>query len=404
MGVNSFKDIQKLNYSGEKDIKRGDIFYIMDTGYTTGSEQRAGRPAVVVSSDKGVKSSPNVSIVYLTTEPKPSMLVHADINSARKPSVALCEQVFTVSKNRIGDYEGAVTPGEMLDIERGIAEALGIRAGIEQEPGASMLETYENERLLKANEHIREVLKVGDQIGTLIAVINDIEKSDVRIGNMNIDKFITPGIKAEMKQRALEAIFATKDEFEQELDALISKAQPVQAVIPEIDIECIPPVEKPPRYVAKQEPVVERKTPSKSKLDIDTVRAMIDAGKTTKEIASEAGVTYNTAYVFIKNHGLNANRSYGKLSMDGEKKEEPKVEPSKRVLTEADIPTIKALYTNGPFNMHQLADEFRADVKEMHAFVKQHRLDKPVKNDMFRDANKMKKDEFRERMLADRVK
>lgn len=403
MSVNSFRDISKLNYSGEKDIKRGDIYYIMDTGYTTGSEQRAGRPAVVVSSDKGVKSSPNVSIVYLTTEPKPSMLVHADINSARKPSVALCEQVFTVSKSRIGDYEGAVTPGEMLDIEKGIAEALGIRAGIEQEPGASMLETYENERLLKANEHIREVLKVGDQIGTLIAVINDIEKSDVRIGNMNIDKFITPGIKAEMKQRALEAIFATKDGFEQELDTLISKAQPVQAVIPEIDIDSIP-VDKPPRYVAKQkEPAVEKKLPSKNKLDIYTVKSLLDTGMTTKEIASKTGSTYNAVYVFIKNHGLSANRSYGKLSMD-EKKESPKVDTSKRVLTEADIPTIKALYTNGPFNMHQLADEFRVDAKEMHAFVKLHRLDKPVKNDMFRESNKMKKDEFRERMMADRVK
>lgn len=402
MGVNSFKDIQKLNYSGEKDIKRGDIYYIMDTGYTTGSEQRAGRPAVVVSSNKGVKSSPNVSIVYLTTEPKPNMLVHADINSARKPSVALCEQVFTVSKSRIGDYEGAVTPDEMLDIEKGIAEALGIRAGIEQEPGISMLETYENERLLKANEHIREVLKVGDQIGTLIAVINDIEKSDVRIGNMNIDKFITPGIKAEMKQRALEAIFASKEEFEKELDSLISKVQPFQEVNPEIKIESIP-VEKPPRYVAKQEPVVERKLPSKSKLDIDTIRALIDSGMTTKEIANKTGSTYNAVYVFIKNHGLSANRSYGKLSMD-EKKESPMVDTSKRALTEAYIPTIKALYTNGPFNMHQLADEFRVDAKEMHAFVKLHKLDKPVKNDMFRDSNKMRKDEFRERMLADRVK
>lgn len=402
MGVNSFKDISKLNYSGEKDIKRGDIYYIMDTGYTTGSEQRAGRPAVVVSSDKGVKSSPNVSIVYLTTEPKPSMLVHVDINSARKPSVALCEQVLTVSKNRLGDYEGSVTPSELEAIEKGIAEALGIRFGIQQDSGLRMLETYNDEQLEKANNHIKDILKVGDQIGTLTLIINDIEQAEVKIGNINIDSYITPGIKAEMKQKAIDAIAESKEQYATEMSRLLGETAPVVSIEPVINLEGISP-KKPPRYVAKQkEPAVEKKLPSKNRLDIGTVKSLLDAGMTTKEIASKTGSTYNAVYVFIKNHGLKANRSYGKLSLDGEKKEDSKAEPSKRVLTEADIPTIKALYTNGPFNMHQLADEFRVDAKEMHAFVKLHRLDKPVKNDMFRDSNKMKKDEFRERMLADR--
>ena len=34
-------------------IKRGEIYYIQSYGNECGSEQRAGRPAIIVSNDKG---------------------------------------------------------------------------------------------------------------------------------------------------------------------------------------------------------------------------------------------------------------------------------------------------------------------------------------------------------------
>ncbi|WP_312103883.1 hypothetical protein [Lachnoclostridium sp.] len=40
--------------------------------------------------------------------------------------------------------------------------------------------------------------------------------------------------------------------------------------------------------------------------------------------------------------------------------------------------------------------------KTMYAFVKKQRLDKPSKNDIFFDAGRMSRDEFRELMMADR--
>lgn len=38
-------------------IKRGEIYYIQSYGNECGSEQRAGRPAIIVSNDKGNQSS-----------------------------------------------------------------------------------------------------------------------------------------------------------------------------------------------------------------------------------------------------------------------------------------------------------------------------------------------------------
>ena len=52
------------------EIKRGDIWYI-ESGYiTVGSEQRPGRPAIVVSNDRNNEYSSTLEVVYLTTQPK----------------------------------------------------------------------------------------------------------------------------------------------------------------------------------------------------------------------------------------------------------------------------------------------------------------------------------------------
>ena len=53
----------------EIEIKRGDILYI-DKHPVVGSEQQAGRPAIIVSNEKNNRHSSTVEVVYLTTQPK----------------------------------------------------------------------------------------------------------------------------------------------------------------------------------------------------------------------------------------------------------------------------------------------------------------------------------------------
>lgn len=54
--------------------KRGEIFYIERAGDSYGSEQQAGRPAIVVSNDKNNEYSSTLEVVYLTTQPKTEQL------------------------------------------------------------------------------------------------------------------------------------------------------------------------------------------------------------------------------------------------------------------------------------------------------------------------------------------
>jgi len=90
-------------------FKRGEIYYIENSFATTGSEQRPGRPAVIVSNDNNNERSTTVEVVYLTTQPKTDLPTHVLIRSLSRESTAICEQITTVAMERIGTFKGRVT-------------------------------------------------------------------------------------------------------------------------------------------------------------------------------------------------------------------------------------------------------------------------------------------------------
>ena len=108
------------------EIKRGDIRYI-ESGYiTVGSEQRPGRPAIVVSNDRNNEYSSTLEVVYLTTQPKHDLPTHVTIRSTNRESIALCEQITSVAVERFGDYCGRVTEQEMSRIETAMQISLAL--------------------------------------------------------------------------------------------------------------------------------------------------------------------------------------------------------------------------------------------------------------------------------------
>ena len=118
------------NYSTDKkSIERGDIFYVESVYQNEGSEQRAGRPAIIVSNNKCNEASPVVEVVYLTTRDKNMLPTHVDIRSGTKPSTALCEQIDSVAKSRLGSFMATCTESEMMNIDIALATSLGLEFG-----------------------------------------------------------------------------------------------------------------------------------------------------------------------------------------------------------------------------------------------------------------------------------
>ena len=105
-------------------VYRGDIVYIKKFK-TYGSEQDSGRPAVVVSNDKNNQFSDAIEIVYLKSQEKKDLPTHCQV-LCKTPSTALCEQVTTVSIERVGDFIRTATAEEMKQIEKCMMISLGI--------------------------------------------------------------------------------------------------------------------------------------------------------------------------------------------------------------------------------------------------------------------------------------
>lgn len=134
-------------------MKRGEIYFIKSTYREEGSEQRADRPAVIVSNNANNESSEVVEIVYLTTRPKKDLPTHVFTRSALTPSTILCEQVHTVSKQRIGAMIGTLTEQELAAVDTALAISLGLdfkAAPVMREPTEEELEKLLHDKLAQS--------------------------------------------------------------------------------------------------------------------------------------------------------------------------------------------------------------------------------------------------------------
>ena len=114
------------NYIADKDIRRGEVYWC-EFSYGTGAEQMGKRPVVVVSNDKCNEFSHAITVVPITYSPnKKHLPTHAICRATGKTCVVLAEQIFTVDKDRIGDYINRCTDNEMEWIEKCVKIQVGV--------------------------------------------------------------------------------------------------------------------------------------------------------------------------------------------------------------------------------------------------------------------------------------
>lgn len=108
-------------------MRRGDIYYIKVPLDVMGSEQGGNRPGIVVSNDIGNRHASVVEVVYLTgVHKKKHLPTHVRIRSSPHSSTALCEQVYTVHKERLGRYMGHINHAEQTEIDWALHISLGL--------------------------------------------------------------------------------------------------------------------------------------------------------------------------------------------------------------------------------------------------------------------------------------
>lgn len=173
-------------------MKRGEIYYIERSSYgETGSEQRSGRPAIIVSNDKCNEYSDVLEVVFLTTQPKNDLPTHIDIRSSTKPSVALCEQINSIAIQRFGEYIGTCSDYEMMMVDAALAISLGLE--------------FEKKPEKKEEKKIEPKKVGGGPIGKPVVDNEQIKKKDEEIVRLTAERDTFKALYDKLFERMLSA-------------------------------------------------------------------------------------------------------------------------------------------------------------------------------------------------------
>lgn len=108
------------------EYQRGQI-YRVNLEPTVGSEQQGNaRPCVIISINPFNKKLRTVGIVPLSSSARAMPPIAVPVPSAGENSIALCHQLLTADKSRIGKYMGDVSIADMAAIEYGVRQLYGL--------------------------------------------------------------------------------------------------------------------------------------------------------------------------------------------------------------------------------------------------------------------------------------
>ena len=105
-------------------IECGEVYHVKGPKITTGHEIWPNRPAIIISSRESIMTQGTVNVIYLTSsenekEYAVSIGEHAFENRKKEYNnhIALCAQVHSVDKSRLGSYYGKISEQELSDIK-----------------------------------------------------------------------------------------------------------------------------------------------------------------------------------------------------------------------------------------------------------------------------------------------
>ncbi len=109
-----------------KNLKKGNIVLIQSPSDSTGTEIIKTRPAIVVSPTEMAQFAKRIIVVPLTTNITKIYPFEALITSSPKPSKACCDQIQTVSMQRVLQKYGALSKDELEALNKALRIILNV--------------------------------------------------------------------------------------------------------------------------------------------------------------------------------------------------------------------------------------------------------------------------------------
>lgn len=103
---------------------------MVDFSPARGSEQQGIRPALVISNDRANQHSPVVIVAAMTTT-IPARLYPWTVYLPQgqpmpREGLVLCNQVLTISRDRLERYRATLSPGQMRQVRLALMMSLGL--------------------------------------------------------------------------------------------------------------------------------------------------------------------------------------------------------------------------------------------------------------------------------------
>jgi len=166
----------------DSKVKYGEVYYVLPAK-AIGSEQHAGRPAVVVSNNANNRFAPTVEVVYLTRQEKGDQPTHVEVESQGSIhfSTLICEQINTVSKLRLTDRLGVLPKETVKALKKACAISINITAADLTDDGKSIPQE-EYEALLQRYACLdKEFHHLGGILETLKVQNEQLSDDNIRI-------------------------------------------------------------------------------------------------------------------------------------------------------------------------------------------------------------------------------
>ena len=110
-------------------MKRGEVWWVTVVS-AIGGEIQKQRPAVILSNDASNRHLNRVQVVPLTSKVDRVYPSEAVVMLTGKPGKATADQLTTVSKQRLTNRAGVLSPDDMRKVERAVRLQLGLVEGL----------------------------------------------------------------------------------------------------------------------------------------------------------------------------------------------------------------------------------------------------------------------------------
>lgn len=170
---------------------RGQVWWLKDNNpQYDGNVQGGSRPVIIVSNDMANRFSNNLTIIPCTSQDKKDLPTHIELE-INGPSIALAEDIKTVSKERMGGYIGTCDEELINKIDNAMKIALGLECNCEQKKEYIKNNVTVNDILQTTSQGKAVLMKSGEVVDSVtkgpkikytledkIRFVNDYENHD----------------------------------------------------------------------------------------------------------------------------------------------------------------------------------------------------------------------------------